>query len=399
VTDDVIVRGRECARNTVWSRWSVHLVLVAVVVVAATLFFVADGETVRRVVGGVGSTNGTALAVGLLCSIAAMVNRGMLNRAAHHAIGLEATVPAMTRTASVAFAAQKVCKVAAAGLLVFLRHGRRRGHEPAAVAAACTLTSIAASTAMGVLLAVALAAMATTGTLSGWWIAAALGFAIYGCAVVVGALLLRGWIRRDGAAQALERFGRRVPFVQRMGPSPDAFATEFVDHLSASRERGAAIGRLLLHAVASKALGAMMLMAAVAATGAPLSTPRAVTIYAGALAASMVSIVPSGLGVVEGSVAATLIAFDVAPASAALAVALFRFLDLWVPVLTGLALGRRELRLRTPAPEPLPVPLSVPSPVPLSVPLPVPLAVPPLPPRTRWRIPGRRTPAAGLNVV
>ena len=117
-------------------RRRVVTMLGAVAVAAfAAAFVVTNGESAASLVRGAGSINFTLALVGLCCSALAMGNRGLLNRAAHRAVGIDAGVGAMTHTAAVGFAAQKMIKSAGAvGLAVFLRHGKRRGHAPCAVA-------------------------------------------------------------------------------------------------------------------------------------------------------------------------------------------------------------------------------------------------------------------------
>ncbi len=94
----------------------------------------------------------------------------------------------------------------------------------------------------------------------------------------------------------------------------------------------------------SKLLGALALAAAVTAVGVPVNAGGALVIYTTALAASMLTIIPGGVGTVEASTAALLIGAGATAGAAALAVALFRLFDLWVPVLTGAAAARRDLR-------------------------------------------------------
>jgi uncharacterized membrane protein YbhN (UPF0104 family) len=101
---------------------------------------------------------------------------------------------------------------------------------------------------------------------------------------------------------------------------------------------------LLLHAVLSKLLGALALTAAVTAVGLPVDAAGALVIYATALAASMLTIVPGGIGTVEASTAALLIGAGATAGAAAVAVALFRLFDLWLPVITGAAVARRDVR-------------------------------------------------------
>src|SRR5215211_5812286 len=153
---------------------------MAVVAAFALAFAIGNGSSARSLISGAGSINVTVAIVGVACSALAMGNRGLLNRAAHRAVGLEAGMGAMTHTAAVGFAAQKMVKSAGAvGLAVFLHHGRRRGHAPAAITAACVLTATASFAALGLLLTGAVVALALTGRLTGWWIAASIGFAGY----------------------------------------------------------------------------------------------------------------------------------------------------------------------------------------------------------------------------
>jgi uncharacterized protein (TIRG00374 family) len=251
----------------------------------------------------------------------------------------------MTHTAAVGFAAQKMVKSAGVvGLAVFVRHGRRRGHAPGAVAAACVLTASASFVALGILLAAALVVLALTGGLTGWWIAAAAGFAIYTLVLIPIAVLLvrsrpvamRAWSSCQNVRRRLRRRHREAP------EAP--FPNELFDAVAIAKNRPDAVRDLLVHAVLSKLLGALALTAAIASVGLPIDAAGALVIYATALAASMLTIVPGGIGTVEASTAALLIGAGATAGAAALAVALFRVFDLWLPVLTGAAAARRELR-------------------------------------------------------
>jgi hypothetical protein len=64
----------------------------------------------------------------------------------------------------------------------------------------------------------------------------------------------------------------------------------------------------------------------------------------------MITIVPGGVGTVEGSTAALLVASGASVAAATLSVVLFRFFDLLVPVITGALAARRPVE---PAPAPV----------------------------------------------
>jgi uncharacterized membrane protein YbhN (UPF0104 family) len=309
-------------------------------------FVARNGDSARSLANGIGSVDVTVAVLGLVCSALAIGNRGLLNRAAHRAVGIETGVGAMTQTAAVGFAAQKLVKPAGAvSLAVFLRHGKRRGHSPGAVAAACLLTASASFVALGVLLAAALAVLALTGGLNGWWIAAAIAFGVYTVALGPLAVVL---VRSRRAATWLWTCGQRIvarlPW-RRAKDQPDApFPTVLLDAVAVAKSRPDAVRDLLLHAVLSKLLGALALVAAVTAAGLPVDASGALVIYATALAASMLTIIPGGVGTVEASTAALLIGSGATAGAAALAVALFRLFDLWLPVITGAAVARRDVR-------------------------------------------------------
>lgn len=323
-----------------------RLVLTAVMIVivasAIAVFAAGQGGLVRNLVVGLGTIDPMLLGIGLACSILSIVNRGVLNRCAHRAVGLETGVGEMTSTAAAGFAAQKMIKSAgAAGLAVFVRRGRRRGHDAASIVAACLLTAIASFASLGILLAATIVVLAVSGGLSGWWIAAAIAFAVY--ALVVGTAL-SFVLRSDRAATWVWRRVQSIRFRRRPGhaadqPMPDVM----LEALRTARRRPALMARLLAQAVLSKVLGAVMLAVAVFAVGLPLDVTTALVVYSSALAASMVSIVPGGVGTVEGSMTALLVAAGGAAGASALAVAVFRLFDLLVPVVVGALAARREL--------------------------------------------------------
>lgn len=285
-------------------------------------------------------------AIGVGLSIVAMANRGELNRAAHQAAGLVVEPVAMTKTAAVSFAANKIVKSGgASGLAILVRHGKRRGLPSGTVAAACVLAAASSFAALGVLLSSTVIILAATRQLTGWWLAAAGGFGLYSVGVLTAVFVavqsrpraLRSWcwIQRSYA-----RIRHRPP-----NQTDASVVDELYDALTLARCRPRWMGRMVGHAIASKALGALMLVAATHAAGAPISVASATVIYATALASSLVSIIPAGVGVVEASTAAMLIGTGIPLPVAALSVALFRIFDLWLPVATGAFIGRKDFEV------------------------------------------------------
>ena len=323
-------------------RSRVHQILIITVVFGLLGVFASGyGDPIRFVVTRIGDLRPIPLAVGMAVSFLAMWNRGWMNQVAHEAVDIRCGAAEMARTAAVGFAAQKLVKSAgAAGLAVFVRHGRRRGHRAGVVVAACVLTAAAAFFALGGLLVITIVTLVVTGRMTGWWIAAAVGFSVYTSVVVVGGVVVMR--SRATAARIWTRIqrGRRRPVT--------AMPTGWFDALDLGRRRPTCLVRLLGHAVLGKLLGATILLAALATSGLDVGPTQALIVYSTALAASIVSIVPGGVGVVEGSLVALLVAGGAAAGSAALAVAVFRVLDLWLPVVAGVVAARGELSNREP---------------------------------------------------
>jgi len=308
---------------------------------------------------------------GVGLSIAAIFNRGLLQWWAQRSVGLDVEPGAITNTATVGFAANKILRSGgASGLAVFVRHGNRRGHTAGRVVGACAIASVASFVALGALMASTVVILAVTGRLAGWWIAAAIGFTIY-------SLLLTGVIVAVVKSPALTRrmfasVWRLKSRLVRAGDDPTErahrAADELHDAIGSARTRPLALRRMLIHALLAKILGAMALFAAAAAADVRITVLTAVIIYASALATSLVSIVPGGVGPVEAESAAMMVSLGAALPAAVLAVALFRLFDMWIPVILGAWLGRHELRRQLPvhAEQELPIVL-VSAPVPAVV--------------------------------
>jgi uncharacterized membrane protein YbhN (UPF0104 family) len=337
---------RHDQRSVVFRNSAIRNLLIAATLIGFALVFLRSQlAPAGDLVGRLSSVDPRLAVMGLAVSSAAIVNRGMINRAAHAAVGLDVGVGEMTRTSAVAFAAQKFMKSAGAvGLAVFVRHGRRRDRAAGTVATACVLTAVGAFVGLGVVLAVTIGVLATTGRLTGWWLAAAAGFGVWSILVgVVGAALLRG---RRTAAWVWTRIQRVRRWRGRLAPGAidPPMPTAVFEALDRSRRHRGALRRLVAHCVLGKCLGAAMLFVALVAAGVTTGPTEILVVYATALAASLLSILPGGIGTVEGSTMALLVAGGADPAAAVLAIGLFRAFDLWLPLLVGAALARTEAR-------------------------------------------------------
>lgn len=322
----------------------VRVLVTTLVLIAAGFFTVSNASTLGLAAAGLRSASLGPVAAGVLFSILAIINRGFLNRAAHAAVGLHTRPIPMARTAAVGFAANKVVKTAgASGLAVFVRHGDRRGHAGPSVAAACIIAAGASFVALGLLVATNIVVLAGSNRLSGWWLTAGVCFLAYAGAIVgAGAMARR---RRQTAVRIWIGVRNRFARLLRRPVKPDPVGIdELFDAMAAARTNGSWTGRVVMHAIVSKLLGAAMLLAAAEAIGLPVSVATALLIYTSVLVAALFSIVPGGLGMVEATAAALFVSAGAPLALAVAAVALFRIFDLWIPVAAGAIAGRNEFK-------------------------------------------------------
>lgn len=317
-------------------------------VAAVAVFAIRNKSTFSIAIGAAGEASPLHIMAGVALSLLAMANRGLLNHAAHHAVGLQPTQTQITRTTAIGFAANKILKSGGiSGLAVFVRHGKRHGFPTGQVAAACVIAAVASLVALGVLLTTAVALLAVSGRLTGWWLAASTGFGLYSLALLfIGRSALRSKEALGASWVSAQRLKNRIS--RRSAPIDVSGVDQLHAALRLAWANKAWTKHVLGHAVLSKALGAAMLLAAAGAAGVPLSVTGAVIIYATALAASFASVIPAGVGVVEASTGAMFLAAGAPVAVTVIAVALYRIFDLWLPLTTGAILGRIELRRPVP---------------------------------------------------
>lgn len=320
-------------------------VLVFLGALAGAVFFAANNaKTFETALVGLRNASLLPIAAGVILSIVAIVNRGFLNRAAHVAVGLEAKPLPMARTAAVGFAANKVVRSAgASGLAVFVRNGSRHGYATSRVAAACVVAAAASFFSLGVLVLTNMVVLAGANELSAWWLTAGAGFLIYSALIALGVFAAK---RRRDTAHRIWQAGRGLVGRIRRKPLEETSVglDDLYEAMAAARTNRTWSTRVLAHAVVSKMLGAAMLLAAAVATGLPISMTGVLLIYTTALVASLFSVVPGGLGMVEATTAAMFVSAGAPLALAVVAVALFRIFDLWIPVATGALIARLELR-------------------------------------------------------
>jgi uncharacterized membrane protein YbhN (UPF0104 family) len=130
------------------------------------------------------------------------------------------------------------------------------------------------------------------------------------------------------------RFGARGP----TEPDP-AHVDRFYAAVATLRADPMAVAPVLAHAMAAKAIGAAVLMAALASVGADIGPEAALLVYVMALAAAAVTLLPGGLGAVEATMTLLLAGYGVPSTTALAGTIAFRFLDLWLPIIVGLVVA------------------------------------------------------------
>lgn len=325
--------------------------LVYLCAIAGAVFFTATNlPTLETALAGLRDASTMPIVAGVALSVAAMVNRGFLNRAAHVAVGLDVQPISMIKTAAAGFAANKVVKTAgASGLAVFVRSGNRHGYAPSTVAAACVVAAGSSFFALGALVSFNLIVLARAGQLSAWWLTAGTAFLLYTVGIAAAMLLAK---RRQAAARRLWISGRRlVGRIRRKSMEGETVGLDdLYEAMTAARANTAWSVRVLAHAVVSKLLGAGMLLAGASAADLPIPVTGVLLIYTTALVTALLSILPGGLGLVEATTAAMFVSAGAPLGVAVVAVALYRVFDLWIPVVTGAVVGRHELRQTAPEP-------------------------------------------------
>ena len=307
------------------------------------LLLVTHASAFAATAAALGHARPELVALGAVLSLAGIANRGRLHHAAHGCVGLSVSQATMCRTSAVSFAANKLVRSGGAvGIAVFVRHGRHRQLSVSTVTIACLLASVASVVATGVLVATTGVLLARSGGLSAWWLAAAGGFILYLAGMTT--ILVLAARSRTAAARAWARVDAMRCRVARRPVQPGTVVDDLYDAVATARSNRRELPRVLAHSVASKAIGAAMLLAAAGAAGVPITPSRAVIIYATSMAASFVSIVPGGFGVVEVATGAMFVKAGAPVPVAGAAVTLFRTFDVWLPLAIGTALARGTLR-------------------------------------------------------
>jgi uncharacterized membrane protein YbhN (UPF0104 family) len=334
-------------------------------------FVVAHADSFLPALGKVVSLGPTTLPVGLALVALGVANRGFQARASFRLVELEAPLGPMVKLSAMSYATNKVVKSAgAAGLVPYLAHADRAGHARARTTAAYLSGKVAETISLCLLVAVAVTAGATTGSLHGAALYGAIGSAVYAVVVALGLVLIAsrrslvvtiaGWSRRL-RARMRARFGRPERDVD------GCAGHELACAMARLRADWRATSTLLGTAVVGKLLGCAALALVLTGLGAHLDLATMLLVYTLTIMAALVGPLPGGIGVADASLGALLVANGVSGTAAAGAVIAFRLLDLWLPLLVGAIAGGHHWHRRA---ETEPVPAEIAGP-PLPRPVPV----------------------------
>ena len=289
------------------------------------------------------------LALAALLSLLHLAIEGQAHRASLRSVGVD---PGRTRALELGAAAHFLNAIAKsggmAGLAVFSGYAVRRGVPRGPVVAAYVITMVLVDVAFGVSLTAGIVLLAVVGRSSAVALAAAAVYLLYVAsrlALIVYGARSRAHARRLYALphRVLNRVGRH-----RQAPDQptEEEADELFDALSALRRRPATVAPVMLWAFGLQVVGVSELAAVLASVGGAGGADVAVAGYTMALLFGIVGVLPSGVGFSEISLGVVLVSFGSTVAEAAAAVALYRLVQLWLPVGIGAVAARR---LRRPA--------------------------------------------------
>ena len=243
------------------------------------------------------------------------------------------------------------------GLAVFIRAAGRRGYRASRVTLGSLLTLALGYAAFLVVLGIALVLLSRQGGLRRMELAASSSLATLLLVMIVALLLVirsQHGVRRsyDLLAAVVNRISR--PLLRRTLLDPDgggraAEESAAVRHLLGRRP--IALLPSTLASLGKDLCGAAVLYAVLIAFHEPATPTLAFVAYAMTIVFSYISIVPSGLGIVEISLTGLLIRADVPPAAAALTTVVYRLFQFWTPFLIG-AVATRFTGNPSPGPSP-----------------------------------------------
>jgi uncharacterized membrane protein YbhN (UPF0104 family) len=343
-------------------------ILGAVLALFAGWFVLSHADDFLPTLGKVVSLGPTALPVGLALVGLGVLNRGLQTHASFRLVELDAPLAPMVKLSAMSYATNKMVKSGgAAGLVPYLAHADRVGESRARTTAGYLSSKVAETISLCVLVAAALTAGTTTGSLHDGALYGAIGSGVYAAVVGIGLVLMasrRSLVVAIAARSRLIRAQLRARFGQPVRDVDGCAGHELACAMARLRGDWRATTALLGTAVLGKLLGCAALFLVLTGMGIHLPIATTLLIYTLTIMAALIGPLPGGIGVADASLGALLVANGVSGPAAAGAVIAFRLLDLWLPLVVGAVAGAHHWHTRR---EPVVSP-SVPVPVPVPVP-------------------------------
>ncbi len=318
---------------------------VAIFIVAVA--HVAELSTLREVIT---TAAPAALILGTLLAAVFAVNQGAMYRGVFGVLGVEVPLgDAVLLSLVMAFASLALPAGVASGIAYFVAAARERG-----IAASRALLAGLAYYLFdySALTPVLLAGMAVLRIHRDLGVGSLVALSLFYLAALGAAgLVIWGLLRPQGVPAAivgaadfvnrlLRRAGRHLPVA-----AVDEFAAEAQEVLAAVRSRPHRSVRPLVHAVLLQAIAVALLEVVFVALGYRIAPAPLIAGYAVGTVFMVVSVTPSGVGVVEAAMTVTFTSLGVPLEVAAAGAILYRLYTFWLPMLAGFL----TLRLMRPA--------------------------------------------------
>ena len=281
-----------------------------------------------------------------LCG-ALFVLLGLLHATTQHAAGTSVPLWRAVRLASSAQALNMVSKSGGmAGLGPFLADAQRARRSRGQTVAGYVLASVLAELAFLLTLVIGIVVLSAEGRLT-----RDEGVALGAFLLLLGARLtmVLATVHSEARIRRVHRVAGRISsFVRRRPPDlaqRDLAIADLREAVGVLHQRPAATVPGIVVALGVQVVGIGMLAAVLAAVRGPGDPTIPLVAYVISVMFSIIAFLPGGLGFVEVSLGALLVSFDYSTGKAAAAVALYRLLQLWVPVVVGFVASRG---MRTP---------------------------------------------------
>jgi uncharacterized protein (TIRG00374 family) len=310
-------------------RWTATWLLAALVVQYLVLPQLAGA---RRAAGILGDLEPALLALAVGLELAALAAYAELTRSL-----LPADGPGRLTVLRINLTTRAVSHVVpggnAAGAAVGLDLLRTKGVAVSDATLALATQSVGSAVVLNVLLWCALvASVPARGFDPAYATAAGLGAVLIAGVAAAAMAVGRG---REGPARAVGRWGGRLPFVD--GRALESGVRRFTGRLRTVLADRALLLRASGWAAASWLLSAASLWVALAAFGHRSSITGLLVAFGLANVAAAIPITPGGLGVLDATLVATLVAFGAPADTALLGVAGWRLVNFWLPIPLGVA--------------------------------------------------------------